>query len=87
MATNELPMPSQPDINYYPDIVKYQKRTERRLQIEDLDRVLRLGLPQKIDCAAAWDRSIQERPESWLYYLDADDVEEIDQALASFQCM
>lgn len=87
MATNEPPRPNQPDVNYYPDFVKYQKRTERRLQNEDLESVLQLGLPQKIDCAAAWDRSIEERPESWLYYLDAEDVEEIDQALARFQCM
>lgn len=87
MATNEPPRHGQPDINYYPDIVTYQKRTERRLQSEDLERVLQLRLPQKIDCAAAWDRSVEGRPESWLYYLDADDVEEIDQALARFQCM
>jgi hypothetical protein len=85
MAASELPGLRQPDIDYYPDIVKYQKRTERRLQSDDLETVLRDGLPPRIDCPAAWGPSTAETPELWLHHLDADDIQEINQALARFQ--
>ena len=84
MAVNSQPC-GQPDISYYPDIVKYRKRTERRLKNEDLETNLRRGLPQKIDSPAAWDSSIAYRSTSWLYHLSTDDIKEINQALASFQ--
>lgn len=79
-------MSEQPDISYYPNFDKYKHRTERRLKSEQLDNSLRYDLPQRIISSSAWGKSIAESPDSWLYHLDAGDIDEINEAVAHFEC-
>jgi hypothetical protein len=83
--TVEAQIPLQPDIGYWPDYQKYRDREQRRHREEELDTVLRPGLPSKIDSLAAWESSLGEKPEKWLFHLSLEDIREIDEAVAGFQ--
>jgi hypothetical protein len=83
--TDQPQSPVQPDISYYPDICKYRERRERRQREEKLDTVLASGIPSIIDSPAAWEGSIKENSELWLFHLSHDEIYEIDEAMATFQ--
>ncbi|KAL1845786.1 hypothetical protein VTK73DRAFT_431 [Phialemonium thermophilum] len=78
--------PGQPDIDYAPDLEKYKRRTQRRLQTEELPRTLPPGFPEKLDSPLAWDGATVGDHYQWNYELTPSDIEEIEQALRHFQC-
>jgi hypothetical protein len=84
-TTVEAQIPVQPDIGYWPDYQKYKDREHRRCREEELDTVLRSGLPSKIDSLAAWESSLGDKPELWLFHLSLEDICEIDKAVGDFQ--
>ncbi|KAH8825797.1 hypothetical protein DL96DRAFT_1670168 [Flagelloscypha sp. PMI_526] len=84
----EVPTPGGPDIIYHPDEVKYKARTERRLK-EDPSlptTPLPAGFPTKLESPLVWEgKDYEEKGEKeWTYDLNAQELEEIDDALKSF---
>ncbi|KAF4471165.1 family oxidoreductase [Fusarium albosuccineum] len=77
--------PGQPDIAYAPDYAKFQARTARRLQDKTLPSALPEGFPTQLTGDLVWDGETVAETYDWAYVLNADQLNEIDQALKHFQ--
>jgi len=80
------PPPGQPDIAYHPDWDKYQARVARRTQTEDLPKNLPEGFPNELKGDLVWEGETLAQDYTWTYVFSAEQLEEIDNALAHFKC-
>ncbi|CAO3679741.1 unnamed protein product [Umbelopsis vinacea] len=86
MPTAQLQNKNQPDITYLPDHKKWQARTARRLEEEDLTKELPEGFPNQLTGPKIWEgKDFEGKEEEWVYNLTADELEEIDQAVYTFE--
>ena len=76
---------NQPDIDYYPDLAKYELRSRVRLQHETLETQIPPGCPIEIHSETVWDTSIVDDPKSWLFRLEPEQIDEICAALKNFK--
>lgn len=76
---------TQPDIGYYPDLENYGKRTSRRLKEERLIMELPRNFPGRLDSVAAWDSSISNQQDKWLFWFAQDEITELKQAIRHFK--
>ncbi|CAG9954288.1 unnamed protein product [Clonostachys rosea f. rosea IK726] len=81
------PPPGQPDIAYHPDWDKYQARAARRTQTEDLPKTLPEGFPKELKGDLVWEGETIAQQYDWTYVLSADQLAEIDSALAHFKSL
>ncbi|KAJ5806550.1 uncharacterized protein N7503_004152 [Penicillium pulvis] len=86
-ATETITRPSQPDIQYHPDWVKYQARSRQRKETESLQTSLPAGFPQKLVSPLVWDGKDIEKRDDWIYQLSDVQLDEIDAALKSFKAL
>ena len=86
MATTVLTVPQQPDIEYAPNLDKWRARTETRLRQESLESELPPGFPRKLESSLVWEGETLKEHYDWVYELKEDEVQEIEEALAHFQC-
>ncbi|KAJ5627942.1 hypothetical protein N7490_010170 [Penicillium lividum] len=84
-TTETITRPSQPDIQYHPDWVKYQARSRQRKEAESLQTNLPAGFPQKLDSPLVWEGKDIEKRRDWIYQLSDLQLDEIDAALQSFK--
>jgi hypothetical protein len=80
------PPPGQPDIAYHPDWNKYQARVARRTETEDLQKILPEGFPKELQGDLVWEGETLAQKYEWTYVLSANQLAEIDNALAHFKC-
>jgi len=78
--------PGQPDIGYTPDLDKYLARVKRRKEYEKLDTSLPPGFPASLDSDLVWDGAEIQEKYNWTYELDAEELEDIENALRHFKC-
>jgi hypothetical protein len=78
--------PGQPDISYAPDYNKWQARAARRLASGGLQSSVPEGFPEQLEGDLVWDGRTLAETYDWTYVLSAEQLEEVDQALAHFQC-
>jgi hypothetical protein len=76
----------QPDIEYEPNIEKWRTRTRHRLGTEQLPQELPPGFPKKLVSDLVWQGDQLEGVYDWTYELNNAELDEIEQALAHFQC-
>lgn len=77
----------QPDISYTPDFNKYQTRIKQRLATEKLkSRPLPPGFPDKLHSDLVWEDDGLADRYNWTYELNAEEVEELEDALKHFKC-
>lgn len=81
-----LPPPGQPDIAYHPDWEKYQARATRRAKLENLPKTLPDDFPAELKGSLVWEGATLAQSYDWTYVLSADQLKEIDDALAHFKC-
>lgn len=87
MATAQVVSPpGQPDIGYTPDLDKYLARVKYRKEHEKLDTSLPPGFPAKLDSDLVWDGAEVEEKYDWTYELNAEELEDIENALRHFKC-
>lgn len=79
--------PGQPDIGYAPDFSKYQARSQKRAATEKLDQSLPEGFPSRLESDLVWDGTNIASRFDWVYELNDQEVEEIEEALKHFKCM
>lgn len=79
--------PTQPDIEYQPDLAKYQKRTRLRLEAGDLQSDVPPGFPSKLVSPLVWEGKDIEKLDDWAYHLSDSQLDEIDTALHKFKGM
>lgn len=84
-ATETITRPSQPDIQYHPDWVKYQARSRQRKETESLQTSLPAEFPQKLVSPLVWEGKDIAKRDDWIYQLSGDQLDEIDAALKSFK--
>ncbi|CAG8956683.1 hypothetical protein HYFRA_00012227 [Hymenoscyphus fraxineus] len=78
----------KPDISYAPDFEKYQARTKRRLESENLSAVtLPEGFPRKLESEFVWEGKELEGRYEWIYELSEVQVEEVERGLEYFQSL
>jgi hypothetical protein len=78
--------PGQPDINYAPDYDKWQQRAARRLAEGNLPTKVPDGFPTELTGPTVWEGRTLAETYDWTYILNADQLTEIDQAVAHFKC-
>ncbi|KAL2437195.1 Taurine hydroxylase-like protein SAT17 [Exophiala dermatitidis] len=79
---------AQPDIDYKPDFEKYQARTKLRLQTEPLrEKGLPPGFPRQLVSDLVWEGEGLADEYDWTYTLTAEDIEELERALAHFKSL
>jgi hypothetical protein len=81
------PPPGQPDIAYHPDWEKYQARTARRLETEDLPKTLPPGFPAELKGDLVWEGDTLAEKYDWTYVLSVGQLDEIDKALIHFKSL
>jgi hypothetical protein len=84
-ATVTITQPVQPDIQYHPNFVKYQARTNQRKETESLQTSLPAGFPQKLASPLVWEGKDIETRSDWIYKLSDEQLDEIDAGLKSFK--
>jgi hypothetical protein len=84
VVTN-LPPPGQPDIQYAPSFEKWQARASSRLKNENLTKTLPDGFPTELKGNLVWDGDSVAESYDWVYRLSADELREIDTAVAHFK--
>ena len=84
-ATPTNTKPPQPGIQYRPDWVKYQARSQRRKETESLQTSLPAGFPEKLTSPLVWEGKDVEKCSDWVYQLSDAQLDEIDSALKSFK--
>lgn len=84
-VTQTITKPTQPDIEYHPDWVKYQARSQRRKETESLQTTLPEGFPQKLVSPLVWEGKDIEKSSDWIYKLSDVQLDEVDAALKSFK--
>lgn len=77
----------QPDIDYAPNLEKYQARVKRRTESEQLATSLPQGFPSRLDSPLVWDGADITTKYNWVYELNEDEVAEIEAALRHFKCV
>lgn len=85
MAAAQVLRPTQPDIQYHPDYEKYQARSQRRKDTEDLSKILPDGFPQQLSSTLVWEGKDVEQRDDWILRLNEAQLDELDQALKSFK--
>ena len=94
MATTVVTTASQqPDIEYAPNIGKWQARAQSRLANDrgTLKKDLPPGYPQKLESDLVWEgrggdhQALKEKHYNWVYELSGDEVDEIERALDHFK--
>lgn len=82
-------VPKQPDIEYHPDLAKYQARTARRLaENPDLPKMsLPPGFPAKVEGPIVWEGKDWTSEDQWVYKLSDEELQEIDDAMKHFESM
>lgn len=78
--------PGQPDIGYTPDLDKYLARVKRRTATEDLSKSLPPGFPTRLESELVWDGQQIEKSYSWIYEVNAAELDDIENALKHFKC-
>ncbi|KAJ5752926.1 hypothetical protein N7520_009843 [Penicillium odoratum] len=86
-TTETITRPSQPDIQYHPDWVKYEARSRQRKETESLQSNIPAGFPQKLDSPLVWEGKEIEKRRDWIYQLSDLQLDEIDAALQSFKAL
>jgi hypothetical protein len=89
MATAQVSRPGpagQPDIGYAPDLAKYLARVARRKATEEFTRQLPEGFPYELKSDLVWDGSNIADEYNFVYELNAEELEEIEDALRYFKC-
>ncbi|KAJ5097253.1 hypothetical protein N7456_007974 [Penicillium angulare] len=86
-VTQTITKPTQPDIEYHPDWVKYQARSQRRKETESLQTTLPEGFPQKLVSPLVWEGKDIEKSSDWIYKLSDVQLDEVDAALKSFKAL
>lgn len=89
MATAQVLRPGpigQPDIDYAPNISKYQARTKRRAETERLESNLPASFPRRLESDLVWEGSTVAETYNWVYELGSEEIEEIEAALVHFKC-
>lgn len=76
----------QPDIGYAPDLDKYLARVARRKATEELTSQLPEGFPHELKSDLVWDGSSIGNKYNFVYELNAEDLQEIEDALQHFKC-
>ncbi len=76
----------QPDIEYTPSEEKYQARTKKRLETEELSKKLPDGFPQQLNSTLVWEGSTLGQTFDWNYKLTPVNIAEIEAALQHFKC-
>ncbi|KAI5358282.1 putative TauD/TfdA-like domain, taurine dioxygenase TauD-like superfamily [Septoria linicola] len=90
MATAQVLRPGpagQPDIDYAPDLDKYLARVARRRESEQLKSELPEGYPTELKSDLVWDGSTIAKEYDFVYELNAEELEEIEEALVHFQSL
>jgi len=87
MAAAQVLRPTQPDIQYHPDYEKYQARSQRRKDTEDLSTILPDGFPQQLSSTLVWEGKDVEKRDDWILRLNEAQLDELDQALKSFRAL
>ncbi|RGP76569.1 hypothetical protein FLONG3_5231 [Fusarium longipes] len=87
ITTAAKPPPGQPDIAYHPDWDKYQARVARRTQTENLTKELPEGFPRELKGDLVWDGETIAQEYDWTYTFSAEQLDEIDRALAHFKSL
>lgn len=90
MATAQVLRPGpagQPDIDYAPNLDKYQARVKRRTETEQLEQSLPVGFPSRLDSPLVWDGADIATKYDWTYELNDEEVEEIEAALKHFRSL
>lgn len=77
----------QPDIQYAPNLEKYQARTKLRLQSQDLPTTLPDGFPSQLTGDLVWEGETLKDKYNWTYELNSAEVQEIEDGLAHFKGM
>lgn len=77
----------QPDIGYAPDLDKYLARVAHRKATEELPSQLPEGFPRKLKSELVWDGSTIGDQYNFVYEVNAEELEEIEDALKHFKCM
>lgn len=88
MATATLTLagpPGQPDIAYTPNLETYSARVKKRQETEQLSKTLPPGFPAKLQSDLVWDGATISDHYEWSYELNADQLQEIDEALQHFK--
>ncbi|KAH7375491.1 TfdA family taurine catabolism dioxygenase TauD [Plectosphaerella cucumerina] len=79
--------PGQPDINYAPDYDKWQQRVARRIAEGNLPTKVPDGFPTELTGPTVWEGSTLAETYDLTYVLNADQLAEIDQAVAHFKSL
>lgn len=78
--------PAQPDISYVPNVEQYGRRTQRRMETEDLHLTgLPTGFPPKLVSKFVWEGQDVARDDDFVYALSDAQVAEIESALGHFK--
>ena len=78
--------PGQPDITYAPDWEKYLARVAARLKSGGLAFTLPQRFPDKLSGDLVWEGETLANTYDWTYVLDAEQLNEIEEALKHFKC-
>ncbi|KAL6157916.1 hypothetical protein ACJQWK_07660 [Exserohilum turcicum] len=77
----------QPDIGYAPDLDKYLARVAHRKATEELPSQLPEGFPRKLKSELVWDGSTIGDQYNFVYEVNAEELEEIEDALKHFKSL
>jgi len=78
--------PGQPEINYTPEYANWQARKNRRLAEGGLPKKVPEGFPDRLTGDVAWEGATLAETYDWTFVLNAEQLAEIDQAVAHFRC-
>lgn len=76
----------QPDIDYAPDLDKYLARVARRQKSEQLGTELPPGFPKQLESDLVWNGADVAEKYNFVYELNAEELQEIEEALVYFKC-
>ncbi|KAI0196420.1 TfdA family taurine catabolism dioxygenase TauD [Astrocystis sublimbata] len=77
--------PGQPDIEYHPNVEKWQARTARRLKEENLPKTLPEGFPAQLIGDLVWEGQSVADSYNWTFHFTPEHLAEINKAVAHFQ--
>lgn len=80
------PPPGQPEINYAPNYDNWQARASRRLAAGNLPSKVPEGFPEQLTGDVVWQGANLAESYDWTYVLNAEQLAEIDRAVAHFKC-
>lgn len=80
------PAGQQPDIEYPPNLAKYQARAAARSQEPNLPKTVPQHLPTEFKGPGVWEGATLAQEYDWTYPLSEQQLDEVDAALAHFKC-